>query len=164
MEDFFSGCLGGAGVGTLGGPWWAALGCLGGGGISAVLGLFQTAEADESNKIAEKQMEQELQISNKQMEHEEKLAEKQMEHEKKIAKEQQRHEVVMTLAGTRTTGDTTTTGSNEGGSHSESQNWCDTYTTTSGINHSLVKFWWIFWCIYCWTCRNLNKGRICIGC
>jgi hypothetical protein len=98
-SDFFNGCLGGAGFGTFGGLWGAALGCLGGGVVNAGLGIWQSYESHEANNIAEEQMKQEKTI-----------ADDQMRQERNLAKQQEDHEIIMALAGTHTTGTTTTKG------------------------------------------------------
>ena len=99
LQISFNGCLGGAGVGTFSGIWGAALGCIGGGIVNAGLGVWQSYESNEANNIAEEQMKQEKTI-----------ADDQMRQERNLAKQQEDHEIIMALAGTHTTGTTTTKG------------------------------------------------------
>ncbi|OUM58767.1 hypothetical protein PIROE2DRAFT_15871, partial [Piromyces sp. E2] len=143
-QNFLDGCTGGAGLGGtlgsfipgLGNLLGAGIGCITGGISNTIMGAWQGAEADRTNDLTEKQMQQELEIAENQMKQEREIAEEQMKHEAKLAREQEIHDIVMAVAGTHNTGSTNTTGHSTGGSHSEAKNWSDMYTNTSGVSNS----------------------------
>ncbi|ORX96173.1 hypothetical protein LY90DRAFT_643553 [Neocallimastix californiae] len=149
-----TGAAAGCAIGTLFGPGiGTAIGCglgLLAGGISSVIQTGAEVEANviarEANTYAKQSANaadlantyanEANKIANRSIDSQENIAQLDRALQESLAERNENFQIKMALAGTRSTSDTTTTIHQTGGSITDSVNWSDAYTTTSGFSNS----------------------------